>query len=189
MIVAYRNAIGASWPTPFAQQPPREVAPIRATRAASRRRGEAVLCGCAAGRGSTGRAALADGGGGRIWLVRSAFVRGEGPMPVDNQVYDRLSHTWWEDDVFLNVLKSALNPSRFGYMRRILTVDLGHDPKRLRILDVGCGGGLLAEEFARLGCAVSGVHRSTDSLDWARACSREGRLGIDYREATGDALP
>jgi 2-polyprenyl-6-hydroxyphenyl methylase/3-demethylubiquinone-9 3-methyltransferase len=110
-------------------------------------------------------------------------------MPVDNQMYDRLSHTWWEDDGFLNVLKSALNPSRVGYMRRILTEDLGHDPKRLRILDVGCGGGLLAEEFARLGCAVTGVDPSTDSLEVARAHAREGGLDIDYREATGDALP
>jgi 2-polyprenyl-6-hydroxyphenyl methylase/3-demethylubiquinone-9 3-methyltransferase len=110
-------------------------------------------------------------------------------MPVDNQMYDRLSHTWWEEDGFLNVLKSALNPSRFGYMRRILTEDLGHDPKRLRILDVGCGGGLLAEEFARLGCAVTGVDPSTDSLEVARAHAREGGLDIDYREATGDALP
>jgi 2-polyprenyl-6-hydroxyphenyl methylase/3-demethylubiquinone-9 3-methyltransferase len=110
-------------------------------------------------------------------------------MPVDNQMYDRLSHTWWEDDGFLNILKSGLNPSRFGYMRRILTEDLGHDPKRLRILDVGCGGGLLAEEFARLGCAVSGVDPSTDSLEVARAHAREGGLDIDYREATGDALP
>src|SRR3954469_7911486 len=114
-------------------------------------------------------------------LRRSAFVRGEGPMPVDNQMYDRLSHTWWEDDGFLNVLKSALNPSRFGYMRRILTEDLGHDPKRLRILDVGCGGGLLAEEFARVGCAVTGVDPSTDSLEVARAHAREAELDIDYR--------
>src|SRR5215207_8697389 len=114
----------------------------------------------------------------------------EGRFPCqDNQMYDRLSHTWWEDDGFLNVLKSALNPSRVGYMRRILTEDLGHDPKRLRILDVGCGGGLLAEEFARLGCAVTGVDPSTDSLEVARAHAREGGLDIDYREATGDALP
>src|SRR3954470_7661000 len=137
---------------------------------------------------STGHAALADGGGGRIGSVRSAFVRGEGPMPVDNQMYDRLSPTWWEDDGFLNVLKSALNPSRFGYMRRILTEDLGHNPKRLWILDVGCGRGLLAEEFARLGCAVTGVDPSTDSLEVARARARARGREIDYREATGDAL-
>src|SRR4051795_9916918 len=141
------------------------------------------------GGGVPRRAPVAVGGGGRIRLLGSAFVRGEGPIPLDNEMYDRLSHTWWEDDGFLNVLKSALNPSRVGYVRRILTEDLGHDPKRLRILDVGCGGGLLAEEFARLGCAVTGVDPSTDSVEAARAHAREGGLDIDYREATGDALP
>ena len=75
--------------------------------------------------------ALADGGGGRIRSLGSAFVRGEGRMPVDTQMYDRLSHTWWEEDGFLNVLKSGLNPSRFGYMRRVLT-EAGHDLSGLR---------------------------------------------------------
>jgi 2-polyprenyl-6-hydroxyphenyl methylase / 3-demethylubiquinone-9 3-methyltransferase len=110
-------------------------------------------------------------------------------VPVDNQIYDRLSHTWWEDDGFLNVLKSGLNPSRFGYMRRILTEELARDPNGLRVLDLGCGGGLLAEEFARLGCAVTGVDPSSDSLEVARAHARAEGLDIDYREATGEALP
>src|SRR5829696_9425819 len=111
-------------------------------------------------------------GGGRIRVAPIRVRARGGSKPVDNQMYDRVSHTWWEDDGFLDVLKSALNPSRFGYMRRILTEDLGHDPKRLRILDVGCGGGLLAEEFARVGCAVTCVDPSTDSLEVARAHAR-----------------
>ncbi len=110
-------------------------------------------------------------------------------MPVDNQMYDRLSHTWWDEDGFLNVLKSGLNPARFGYLRRIVTDELGLDPDGLRILDVGCGGGLLAEEFAELGCAVTGVDPSTESLEAARAHARERGLDIGYREAVGDRLP
>jgi len=110
-------------------------------------------------------------------------------MPVDNRMYDRLSHTWWDEDGFLNILKSGLNPARFGYMRRILTEELRLDPAGLRVLDVGCGGGLLAEEFARLGCAVTGVDPSRESLEVARAHAAEEGLAIDYREATGDALP
>ena len=67
-------------------------------------------------------------------------------MAIDNAVYDRLSNTWWDETGFLHAL-TALNPPRFGYMRRVLFNDQGHDPRGLSILDVGCGGGLLAEEF------------------------------------------
>jgi len=110
-------------------------------------------------------------------------------VPVDNRMYDRLSHTWWDEDGFLNILRSGLNPSRFAYMRRILTRTLGLEPDGLRILDVGCGGGLLAEEFAQLGCAVTGVDPSSESLEVARAHAREKSFDIEYREATGEQLP
>ena len=49
-------------------------------------------------------------------------------MPVDNAMYDRLSHTWWEAGGFLNFLRAGVNPVRFGYMRRVLTDELGLDP-------------------------------------------------------------
>jgi 2-polyprenyl-6-hydroxyphenyl methylase/3-demethylubiquinone-9 3-methyltransferase len=110
-------------------------------------------------------------------------------VPIDNKMYDRLSHTWWDEDGFLNILKSGLNPARFGYMRRVLTETVGLPPKGLAILDVGCGGGLLAEEFATLGCSVTGVDPSQESLEVARAHARELRLDIDYRPAVGEDLP
>jgi 2-polyprenyl-6-hydroxyphenyl methylase / 3-demethylubiquinone-9 3-methyltransferase len=109
-------------------------------------------------------------------------------MPVDNTIYDRMADSWWEESGFLHLL-SALNPARFGYMRRVLIAELHLDPAGLRALDVGCGGGLLAEEFARLGCAVVGVDPSEDSLAAARKHAAAQRLAIDYRRATGEALP
>ena len=109
-------------------------------------------------------------------------------MPVDNELYDRLAATWWDPEGFLHVLR-ALNPARFGYMRRVLLEELRLAPAGRRALDVGCGGGLLAEEFARLGFAVTGVDPSARSLEAARAHAAEAGLSIEYRQASGEALP
>jgi 2-polyprenyl-6-hydroxyphenyl methylase / 3-demethylubiquinone-9 3-methyltransferase len=110
-------------------------------------------------------------------------------MPVDNAMYDRLSHTWWEEGGFLNFLRAGVNPVRFGYMRRVLTEELGLDPDGLRVLDVGCGGGLLAEEFARLGCGVTGVDPSRESVEVARRHAAAEGLAIEYETGTGEQLP
>jgi 2-polyprenyl-6-hydroxyphenyl methylase/3-demethylubiquinone-9 3-methyltransferase len=99
-----------------------------------------------------------------------------------------MADSWWDEAGFLHVL-SALNPARFGYMRRILTDALHLVPASLRVLDVGCGGGLLAEEFARLGCAVVGVDPSGKSLAAARKHAATEGLAIDYHAAVGEALP
>jgi 2-polyprenyl-6-hydroxyphenyl methylase/3-demethylubiquinone-9 3-methyltransferase len=109
-------------------------------------------------------------------------------MPVDNLLYDRLAAGWWDERGFLHAL-AALNLARFGYMRRVLIEELHLDPTGLQLLDVGCGGGLLAEEFARLGCAVTGVDPSQESLTAARAHAAAAGLGIRYERASGEALP
>jgi 2-polyprenyl-6-hydroxyphenyl methylase / 3-demethylubiquinone-9 3-methyltransferase len=110
-------------------------------------------------------------------------------MPVDNELYDRLGDTWWSDQGTLSLLRTALNPARFPWLRRTLTETLGRDLRGLRVLDVGCGGGLLAEEFARLGCRVTGVDPSSRSLEAARAHAAASGLEIDYRPASGERLP
>jgi 2-polyprenyl-6-hydroxyphenyl methylase/3-demethylubiquinone-9 3-methyltransferase len=109
-------------------------------------------------------------------------------MPVDNTVYDRMADSWWEEGGFLHAL-AALNPARFGYMRRVLLEELHLAPVGLRALDIGCGGGLLAEEFARLGCTVVGVDPSEESLAAARTHAASQGLAIGYQRATGEALP
>jgi 2-polyprenyl-6-hydroxyphenyl methylase/3-demethylubiquinone-9 3-methyltransferase len=109
-------------------------------------------------------------------------------LPVDNDLYDRLSHTWWDEDSFLGFLRVGLNPVRFGYFRGVLE-RFGVEPAGRSALDVGCGGGLLAEEFARIGCAVTGLDPSVRSLDTARRHAEAEGLGIDYREGVGEDLP
>jgi 2-polyprenyl-6-hydroxyphenyl methylase / 3-demethylubiquinone-9 3-methyltransferase len=110
-------------------------------------------------------------------------------VPVDNQLYDRLATTWWDEDENMALLRTGMNPARFGYMRRILTEELAINPKGKRCLDVGCGGGLLAEEFAKLGFRVTGVDPSEPSLETARGHAIQEGLEIEYVAAPGEDLP
>jgi 2-polyprenyl-6-hydroxyphenyl methylase / 3-demethylubiquinone-9 3-methyltransferase len=109
-------------------------------------------------------------------------------MPVDNQLYDRLADTWWDEDAWLNLLRTVMNPARFSYLRDAVAAH-GLDPHGATALDVGCGGGLLAEEVARLGFRVTGVDPSGPSLAAAREHAKAGGLDIEYLEGVGEALP
>jgi 2-polyprenyl-6-hydroxyphenyl methylase/3-demethylubiquinone-9 3-methyltransferase len=109
-------------------------------------------------------------------------------MPIDNTLYDRFAETWWDEGAWLFMLH-ALTPARFGYMRRVLLEQLHLDPSGLRALDLGCGGGILAEEFARLGVSVTGVDPSAASIDAARRHAEQQGLAIRYEVAQGEALP
>jgi 2-polyprenyl-6-hydroxyphenyl methylase / 3-demethylubiquinone-9 3-methyltransferase len=106
-------------------------------------------------------------------------------MAIDNAMYDRLSHTWWEEGGFLNFLRAGVNSARFGYMKRVLA---GRFPGA-GVLDVGSGGGLLAEEFARLGYSVTGIDPSAQSVAVARAHASSEGLDIEYVVGAGESLP
>lgn len=110
-----------------------------------------------------------------------------GASAVDNGIYDRVPDTWWDEDGFMALLRTSVNPPRAAYFRRLLQPHLNSGS--LRVLDVGCGGGLLAEEFARLGCDVIGLDQSVPTLAAAREHARRGKLGIDYIEGSANALP
>ena len=68
-------------------------------------------------------------------------------MPIDNDVYNRDGEGWWEEDNPLNILHGSITPGRFAYFREVLTDRLGPDLRDLRALDIGCGGGFLAESL------------------------------------------
>ncbi|HET9920557.1 MAG TPA: bifunctional 2-polyprenyl-6-hydroxyphenol methylase/3-demethylubiquinol 3-O-methyltransferase UbiG [Ktedonobacteraceae bacterium] len=110
-------------------------------------------------------------------------------MPVDNELYNRLSNTWWDENAVLNILRTWLNPVRFGYFQRILSEQLKLDPRGKETLDIGCGGGLLAEEFARIGCKVTGIDPSEPSIEVARAHEQQSDLNITYLVGVGEHLP
>lgn len=109
-------------------------------------------------------------------------------MPVDNDVYDRLAASWWDEDSPLSLLR-GVTPGRFGYFRDVLARQGRRPEGGLRALDIGCGGGFLAEEFAAAGCRVTGIDPSPASIDTARAHAGRRGLSIDYRVGSGECLP
>jgi 2-polyprenyl-6-hydroxyphenyl methylase/3-demethylubiquinone-9 3-methyltransferase len=110
-------------------------------------------------------------------------------MVIDNQIYSRIANTWWTEDSVLCLLRMHVNPCRFAYFREVLSKRLAVDPRGCRVLDIGCGGGFLTEEFARLGCRVVGIDPSAESLEVARAHAAQGGQAIDYRQGFAEQLP
>jgi len=109
---------------------------------------------------------------------------------VNNDVYRRLGHAWWDDDVGeFSTLRFFVNPVRFGYFKRILVQERGPTQSGLALLDVGCGGGILAEEFARAGLRVTGVDPAPESIQTAQAHAAASGLAIEYRTGSGEQLP
>ncbi len=86
------------------------------------------------------------------------------------------------------MIRTALNPVRLRYLKQVL-LRSGVDPAGKTVADIGCGGGLLAEELARLGASVTGVDPSAPSLETARAHAQAAGLSIDYRLGSGEQLP
>jgi 2-polyprenyl-6-hydroxyphenyl methylase / 3-demethylubiquinone-9 3-methyltransferase len=109
-------------------------------------------------------------------------------VPVDNELYDRLSDTWWDENSAFGLLRTKLGPVRFGYFRRVLSERYTKGFQSIKVLDVGCGGGLLSEEFARLGCQVSGIDPSARSLLTARRHAQLSNLEISYRKGRGEQI-
>ena len=111
-------------------------------------------------------------------------------MPsINNHMYNEFADSWWDENGTLHLLKVMVNPWRVPYFAEALRDRFGTDLSQVRLLDIGCGGGVLAEEFAKLGCQVTGVDISDESLAVARAHARTQGLLIDYQSGSAAQLP
>jgi 2-polyprenyl-6-hydroxyphenyl methylase / 3-demethylubiquinone-9 3-methyltransferase len=111
------------------------------------------------------------------------------PPMINNQMYSELAGSWWDENEPLHLLKVMVNPWRVPYFAEALKEHFGGDLSHVRLLDIGCGGGVLAEEFAKMGCQVTGIDLSDESLEVARAHARTEGLSIDYRNGSAAQLP
>jgi len=100
---------------------------------------------------------------------------------------------WWDPTGPFAPLHK-LNPTRIAFIRDRLAARRGRDPlggrplDGLRILDVGCGGGLLCEPMARLGAEVTGIDAAAESVAVAADHAAAHGLTIDYRDESVEAL-
>ena len=104
-----------------------------------------------------------------------------------------VAETWWADRGPYRALH-RINPLRLAYIRDRLTARRGRDPlgplplKGLRLLDVGCGGGLLCEPLCRLGARVTAIDAEATSIGVATEHAQRMGLKIDYRHAGPEDL-
>ena len=107
--------------------------------------------------------------------------------------FSRLAARWWDERGPMAMLHK-FNPVRLAYIRDQVATHFGRNPRRigclsdLRILDIGCGGGILSEPLARLGAQVVGADPSESNIEVARKHAGLVDLRIDYRAATAEAL-
>lgn len=115
-----------------------------------------------------------------------------GEQVVNNEVYRHRAQDWWEDDVAIfSTLRFFVNPVRCAYFLRIFRQmrEKQAAQEQPALLDVGCGGGFLSEEFARAGFVVTGIDPALETIAVAQQHARASGLTIDYRVGSGERLP
>ncbi|TAL30430.1 bifunctional 2-polyprenyl-6-hydroxyphenol methylase/3-demethylubiquinol 3-O-methyltransferase UbiG [Phenylobacterium sp.] len=113
--------------------------------------------------------------------------------PAEVETFSRIAAEWWNPRGKFAPLHK-FNPVRLNFIRDQALYRFGRDAQArrpfegLRLLDIGCGGGLLSEPMTRLGFQVTGVDASEKNIATAATHAAEQGLQIDYRASTAEAL-
>ena len=95
-----------------------------------------------------------------------------------------IAEEWWNPDGKFKPLHK-FNPIRISYIKDNIINSLKLENKekpleRIKILDIGCGGGLLSEPMTRLGAVVTGIDASEKNINVAKLHAKKNNLDIDY---------
>lgn len=113
--------------------------------------------------------------------------------PDEVAKFSAIAAEWWDPHGKFKPLH-RFNPTRLAYIRNVIDQHFGtasdtRKPfKGLRLLDIGCGGGLVSEPMTRLGASVTGIDASTENIKTAMTHAKQHGLDIDYRAGTIEAL-
>jgi len=101
--------------------------------------------------------------------------------PHELRKFSELAHRWWDPNAEFKPLHE-LNPVRLGWIESQAQL------AGKRVLDIGCGGGILSESMARLGASVKGIDLSHEALGVADLHSLESGISVEYEEIAAEAL-
>lgn len=113
--------------------------------------------------------------------------------PDEVAKFEAMAAEWWDPEGKFKPLH-MMNPCRLEFINTQISEKFGRDLNKpqpfdgLRILDIGCGGGLLSEPMARLGAEIIGADASGGTLPVARIHAEQMGLNIDYRHASAEDL-
>ena len=113
--------------------------------------------------------------------------------PAEVAKFEAMAAEWWDPNGKFKPLH-MLNPVRLDYITTQVAAEFDRDlsaPRPfdgLRVLDIGCGGGLLSEPMARLGAMVVGADAAARNIPVAQVHAEQSGLAIDYRHTTAEAL-
>ncbi len=113
--------------------------------------------------------------------------------PAEVAQFAAIADEWWDPKGKFKPLHK-FNPTRLAYLRTRLGAHFGKDPADtrpfagLRLLDIGCGGGLLTEPMARLGAEVVGADAAEQNVKVAAVHAAQSGLAVDYRHTTAEDL-
>ncbi|MDF1802224.1 bifunctional 2-polyprenyl-6-hydroxyphenol methylase/3-demethylubiquinol 3-O-methyltransferase UbiG [Thalassovita sp.] len=113
--------------------------------------------------------------------------------PSEVAKFEAMAAEWWDPKGKFKPLH-LMNPCRLDYITRQIAGEFGRDLttqepfKGLRLLDIGCGGGLLSEPMARLGATVVGADAAAGNIPVAQVHAEQSGLQIEYRNITAEEM-
>ncbi len=113
--------------------------------------------------------------------------------PAEVAKFEAMAAEWWDTEGKFKPLH-LMNPCRLDYITSQIAAEFDRDLTQalpfagLRILDIGCGGGLLSEPMARLGAEIVGADAAPRNIPVAQIHAAQSGLSIDYRHTTAEAM-
>ena len=113
--------------------------------------------------------------------------------PAEVEKFSAIAAEWWDPNRKFKPLHK-FNPVRLAFIRDSICKQFGRDPRAklplegLRLIDIGCGGGLVAEPMRRLGAVVTAIDASEKNIKTAMTHASQAKLDIDYRATTVENL-